>query len=125
MTIFDELDKFVNEEVYTKVLTYSSVSAPSTGSNVDSFSVPSGYVALIHEIDADNTQDAEINLLVEGQTLGAKYGLPFKTKAIPTGGFKSNIKVDSGNTVTITARGIGADVTLSFLRITILFVRKG
>ena len=123
MDVFDKIDEIVSEEIYVKTLTYSNVSLGTEFGDIGSFKVPAEYSAVIYEIDADNTVDAEVDFLKEDASLGAKYGLPIKTKAIsqPT---KLGIKVESGANIKIKGRGIGAAVTLGYLRVTVVFKKK-
>ena len=124
MDIFSRIEDFISENIYAKIITTSDKTLTTSGTTIKEFSVPAGYTALIHEIDADNSINAEIDFLVEDQTLGEKYGLPIRTKAIKSGGIKANIKVESGKKVTIQGRGIGSDVTISYVRITVLFIKR-
>jgi len=122
--VFDRLEQFAMGMLYTKIISVANFDASQEGSQVSQFSVPSGYTGLVYCVDADNSVNAEIDIYQEKQSLGGKYGLPIKTMAIPTGGVKLNIPLQSNKSIQIMARGVGADVTLKYIRVVVIFIKN-
>jgi len=125
VTIFDEVERFARDELYVKVLTASNVSLSTDWNDVKRFTIPSGseYVALVHSINADESVDAEIDITVDDQTLGEKYGFPISTKALVEP-IKVNAKIEKGE-VKIRARSKSGTVTLGYLAVIVIFIKRG
>jgi len=125
MNIFSQIERFIDEEIYTKILTKSNIDLTTTETEIFEFNT-SDRIAVIHEIAADNTVDAEIQIYVDDSAVGEKYGTPIKTKALPANGqpIKLNIVVEKNKKLTFKARMTSGTGTLGFVRITILMVRR-
>ena len=121
MDIFSQIERFINGEIYTKILSKSSVDLTTSETKLFEFNT-SDRVAVIYEIYADNSVDAEIQFYVDESAIGEKYGTPIKTKALgePT---KLNIVVDRHKKLTVTARMSSGTGTLGFISIVVLMVR--
>jgi len=122
--IFDEITKFVKGEMYTKVLTASNSALTTEWTIIKKFTVPykEGYVGVIHSINADESVDAELDILVEESTIGEKYGSPFRTKALVDPVYL-NVVVEKGD-VEFRARMRSGTGTLGYFVATVILVKK-
>lgn len=118
-------EEYLDGSIYKKTITAAALSLPTTLTEIAKFSLTSNEEGIIEAIAASN--DAVlVDILINGSSVGAKYGIPVDCRALPTNQtpVKLLIPIPVGATVTIQGRGATATTTLNALRIDVIVKKK-
>lgn len=107
--------------MYVKRIALANVDCTTDGTTIYKFSLASGEKGEITNV-ATSGDAVEIDIAVNGQSLGAKYGLPWDCRAIAlfSNGMPVKVELPEGSEVEIKGKGIGGTVTLNAIAIEIV-----